>query len=180
MKRGTLNVLTALSLLLLVAVVALWVRGQQHYDAVQWESAGRGISLSSALGCLEFEATRPPLNIDPADGMHVSRYIGHLPAVARQKFTPPLRELGIRRLDYTVNFGGSAVMRVAGVRVRAATPAALFAVLPALRLSCVLRDRRRGRHGLCPACGYDLRASPGRCPECGTAASAEGADVGRR
>jgi hypothetical protein len=45
--------------------------------------------------------------------------------------------------------------------------ALVFAILPALRLRSILRTRRRIRLGLCPQCGYDLRASPDRCPECG-------------
>jgi hypothetical protein len=33
------------------------------------------------------------------------------------------------------------------------------------------RRQDRLMFGLCPECGYDLRASKGRCPECGTAAA---------
>lgn len=48
----------------------------------------------------------------------------------------------------------------------------LVLLWPASRVLVVLRrwrERRRVLMGLCTKCGYELRATPERCPECGTA-----------
>lgn len=45
--------------------------------------------------------------------------------------------------------------------------ALLFTIAPALRLRTLLRHSRRKTKGQCQSCGYDLRATPHQCPECG-------------
>lgn len=48
-------------------------------------------------------------------------------------------------------------------------PVALVLLTPSIGWAALaLRQRRRRMRNQCPACGYDLRATPDRCPECGT------------
>ena len=55
--------------------------------------------------------------------------------------------------------------------------ALLLAVAPARHGRQALRQRLGPRPGCCRHCGYDLRATPDRCPECGTPPAA--GDVAR-
>lgn len=55
-----------------------------------------------------------------------------------------------------------------GVLFPSVVPVIAFGVAPALWIISRIRTYRRNRAGRCSVCGYDLRATPHQCPECGT------------
>ena len=69
---------------------------------------------------------------------------------------------GLELQDNGYRFVGSSI---SGIGLPAWPLAVLFSILPVLWLRKALTKKTPVGH--CPSCGYDLRATPGRCPECG-------------
>ena len=184
MTRRLLNLLTALSLLLCVAVVTLWVRSYSRADTWrrEWNDRARWTyaedHVTSADGavrlwlhrrrdrpvdyvvafhdaCERRRAARawhgweflPRLSVEPAvpQSWHAAGF-----SFGRSEQQP----LAPRRDNYTIAVPYWALAAVA------LAPAAWRPAASELR-------RRRRRAGLCARCGYDLRATPEQCPECG-------------
>jgi uncharacterized membrane protein len=182
-KHRLFTILSALSLLLFVAVGVLWVRSYWVVDDVyssKTDAQSRYVNsfrLTTHRGTILMETARP----DSAIGLNEppGRSFWYREA-AVEGFVWPLRENEIRRVG-GVSWGESRFVigpitgySLTGYSLGTANVlilplgfvAAATSVSPLIWLA--MRWKRRGSvAGLCPSCGYDLRATPDRCPECG-------------
>ena len=161
-RRRLLNLLTALSLLTCAAAVALRMSGCEGSPSRVWDRVGPvdGTWPSVAAGnhSLSVGIVTPPA---PEDGFMTARWgFVYARGITASRVLPTGRLLVLGAYH--------------GVTVPLWFIATAAAGLPLVRGAALLRNRRRTGHGLCPDCGYDLRATPDTCPECGAADSVGG------
>ena len=181
-KRRLFTILSALSLLLFVAVCVLWVRSAKHYDRLdyKWVSeppiSRRTYIITSYAGqCrvafVAFDLKQVPANPVQGGWAYQSAARSTTPGV----MWPPYRESAFstefaftrRPWAGTTVFGSAASVTDWSVAFPVWVAVVLSGVLPAGWSVMRLRKRIAGQRGHCPSCGYDLRATPRRCPECG-------------
>jgi hypothetical protein len=178
MMRIALN-LTAIAFAALAAVsAALWVRSFSRYDSIFTDSGAHGYFLSSARGYVC--AIRQPTSF-PDRSVHLGSY--PIDAYAGSRMRMAMADLNTRSLG-PIRFGAHTTPPAVSnlfrgyivapqdipqhwLIVHDAVFVVAFASVPLARLLWLRRRRRRAVAGVCRVCGYDLRASPDRCPECG-------------
>jgi hypothetical protein len=157
MMRRLLSLLTLLSLLLCAAACVLWVRSYWVSEAVVAHRAAWTYGVVSRSGVVRFVREPPPI-FTPATWEWVSTRPSAAPAMPAPGF------LGFGYFADPVAGVRIVYMPWWSVLILAFAPSLLLRRSHGLR-----RAARRRAAGLCPTCGYDLCASPERCPECGTA-----------
>ena len=166
MKSRLLNLLTALALLLAVAVVALWVRSYRACDRLSW-TGETSIDLVASRG--RAELSRVSGAGQPGTG-RCPRFT-HRTSEPRQVVPGAWADLadgaipGVHYARETAAGGTGTTVEVIALPHYLLTALAL--ALPAARTLGALRSRRF-RFGRYLDCGYDLRGNvSGVCPECG-------------
>ena len=151
MARRLLNLLTVLSLLLCIAVAALWF---VSHESKGWDMAVDGSErrfIGSYRGRLDYRI----FSTDFAGGMP-SGVRGH-----------SCLGFGSYHVSYT---GGGSIH---SAEVPHWFVLVLTAVLPASSTVARIKRYRLCVAGFCPKCGYDLQATPNQCPECGAMAPSQ-------
>jgi hypothetical protein len=193
-RRRLLNLSTVLSLLLCVALAALWVRSYWRCDSIGWARNNLGDPHTNESILVEdvyaaFECGKATLRWWRYES---SEWTGSVNEPGFRAESRPCRRYGS---DFSAesDFGCWLHRSIAGVQLHAASVnepdafrsrfhvwrvgiplwllVAATAVAPGWRALAHIRRRRLKGSGFCRHCGYDLRATPDRCPECGEAAS---------
>jgi hypothetical protein len=165
LARHLFTLCSAVSLVLCVAIVVMWVRSAWRCDYIS-----RVEPTASTWFVLGWDSNRSRMGFNwgsvpanPASGSHVTWFCVSKPAIA-------LYVTGWQRYgwEYAATVNGQHVIRY--LAVHDGWLAMLTFALPAARFLSWWRRHCRVRANRCAKCGYDLRASPDRCPECGAPA----------
>jgi hypothetical protein len=178
-----------LASVLFVAVAALYVRSIWIADTVthvvvvrNGKPAGlRGVKMRSYRGTLFFGA----ITCDEDSGIYDRGDLGwRATRAAAARISLPNATNALERLGFFIGREGGPPVNPWRQTYAHVPHWALLALLGGLSVPLWMkvhrahRSTRRAAAGLCVACGYDLRASPSECPECGRVAFSS--NVGRR
>jgi hypothetical protein len=172
--RYIFNALTVLSLLLCVATAGLWVRSYHNEDCLIHISNSDEVTdkcLYSSLGRMTCLAVT--FFITTPDGAHEATGFRwqtkkHSPGLFNRTTIHSVRDFGAqpgfvwRNFEFTNRDPFRPLITVPHWAL-----VMLLAFLPSWGL---IRHAGHGKSrvaGICPQCGYDLGATPDRCPECG-------------
>jgi len=168
--RWLFNFAVAVSLLMCVVTVVMWVRSYRLWEWAAYQTtSGRLCTVTSRLGALSFDVT------DGWPAGQFKPFERHSDPVLVAGLPPPsewhLLGFGVDRHTQKVGVGhwrgptsGTSIVVPYWF---VALLAMISAVMPAVWVGRKISTARRVRMGHCLACGYDLRATPDRCPECG-------------
>jgi hypothetical protein len=189
--RHIRTVLCALSLLLSIGACVLWVRGRSGTDRLSVSYDRYRADRSAASDTIELTSNRLLWlaayggQVGPYNGNVWGYYIRADRSGGRPKMEYNHWNYETGPFTYRGDDGGEGWGPLRwGFRKRTKAQdgddfvsiriglshwlvALIFLVPPALRVYRYQKSRRARKLGLCPGCGYDLRASPERCPECG-------------
>jgi hypothetical protein len=160
--------LIALSLLLCVATAALWWRSWHRSDVFERRHQVDGFTLMSGVGEFWVNVYRfDPSKRAMRDQNHTLWL--HSPFDAeRQRTWIRMRDATGRAGFFAEHYRTPEIFKD-GWLVKAPywALASVLAVAPMISFVGAARRRGRRRSGRCSVCGYDLRSTPDRCPECG-------------